>query len=126
MDLAKAFDTVCHKNLLIKLQKVGIRASLLEWFASYLKGRKHKVRIGNTCSSELVAGHGVPQGSVLGPILFNFYINDLYLLPLRAKVTGYADDTSLLYSAETKEEVERDFKHDLDILQIWFLKKNYT
>jgi len=87
-----------------------------------LKNRKQKVKIGDTYSTELVAEYGIPQGSVLGPILFIFYINDLYQLPLKAKIIGYADDTSLLYTAETREQVEENFAYDFNILQPWFTK----
>lgn len=65
----------------------------------------------------------MPRGSVLGPILFLVYINDLYSLPLKATVMGYADDTSLLYVAATKEQLEEDFEHDKKILFPW-LEKN--
>ena len=77
---------------------------------SYLTDREHSVRINNTTSSKLKMKHGVPQGSVLGPLLFNIYINDLFCLPLNAKITGYADDTSLLYSKASAEEVNEDFQ----------------
>jgi len=120
LDLAKAFDTVNHDRLIQKLKEVGIGGSLLAWFTSYLYCWKHKVKIDGLLSDELEMGYGVPQGSVLGPILFIFYINDLYQLPLTGKITGYADDTSLLYTAATKEEVEQSFKKDAEVLRVWF------
>jgi hypothetical protein len=124
LDLAKAFDTVNHKLMIKKLSEIGIRGSLLDWFASYLTGRQHRVRINNTLSTNLKIKHGVPQGSVLGPLLFIIYINEIFLLPLRGIVLGYADDTSLLYSAATAEQINVDFKHDEKILTAWF-RKNF-
>ena len=126
LDLAKAFDTVSHKRLLQKLKQAGVEGPLHLWFASYLTSRMHRVKIGEIYSEEKLVEFGVPQGSVLGPILFNFYINDLYELPLKARVIGYADDTSLLYSAATQADVEQDFLLDCKILLPWFAENRLS
>ena len=105
LDLAKAFDTVSHKKLLQTLNNAGINGPLLDWFPTYLNGRRHRVRIEGVCSEDLIFAWRVPQGSILGPLLFVIYINGLFELPLKASIMGYADDTSLLYSAATKEEL---------------------
>ena len=105
LDLAKAFDTVNHSKLVKQLKKIGIEGHLLQWYNTYLRGRVHCVKLQTAqrtvYSKELKSGFGVPQGSVLGPVLFNVYINDLLELPLRGSVVGYADDTSMLYSSDT-------------------------
>ena len=77
LDFAKAFDTVNHEILLKKLEHYGIRGNALNWFKCYLSNRYQKVKIGNTLSDERKIIHGVTQGSVLGPILFLLYINDI-------------------------------------------------
>ena len=97
-DISKAFDRVWHKGLLSKLKENGMGDSLLLWLNSYLKNRKQKVIIQTSESSFLHLKAGVPQGSVLGPLLFLIYVNDI-TESLLSLTRLYADDSSLYYSA---------------------------
>ena len=98
IDLAKAFDTVCHNKLLFKLDKIGIRGNLLSWIAAYLTNRKKSVIVNGVVSEIADVVSGVPQGSVLGPLLFLIYINDLtYELPSGIKVKLFADDCKIYF-----------------------------
>ncbi|MFN9979891.1 MAG: RNA-directed DNA polymerase, partial [bacterium] len=103
-DLRKAFDTVNHSILLRKLHKIGIRGVALEWFKNYLSGRKQFVFLNGKCSTLLEILLGVPQGSILGPILFLLYINDLPEASL-LKDFLFADDTALLAKGKNVEEL---------------------
>lgn len=99
VDFQKAFDTVNHNILLAKLDHYGIRGSLKNWFASYLKDRMQFVSIYGFESSLLTIKHGVPEGSVLGPLLFLLYINDLHCAIKYSITFHFADDTNLLLSS---------------------------
>ena len=125
--ISKAFDRVWHRGLILKLEKYGIRGNLLAWFENYLYMRHQKVSINNTCSSYKFITAGVPQGSVLGPMLFLIYINDI-----SETLTGiarlFADETSLSFSSADPVEIERILNQDLSKLstraKIWLVLFN--
>ena len=119
IDLKKAFDTVDHSILLEKLSLYGIRDIELEWFRSYLSGRKQCCKVNGHISNIESIRYGVPQGSCLGPLLFLIYINDLPLALDNAKVTMYADDTSISYSSKSVDEINSAINDDLSNLKLW-------
>lgn len=119
IDLQKAFDTVDHNILLRKLELYGIRGVVNKWFHSYLSNRKQYVYLAGVKSKILKILHGVPQGSVLGPLLFIIYINDLHNAILNSKTTHFADDTSLIYSNQSLKTIERKLNVDLKSLFKW-------
>ena len=118
LDVSKAFDRVWHKGLIFKLKQNGIDGDLLEWISDYLSGRKQKVVIRNTSSSLMKVEAGVPQGSVLGPLLFLVYINDI-AESLLSLTRLFADDSSLFYSAATIKDIEGIINQDLRMLVSW-------
>ena len=101
IDLAKAFDTVDHDILLSKLEYYGVCDESLPWFKNYFTGRKQFVHIDSHTSEELAITSGVPQGSILGPLLFIVYINALPLCVKLCSVDMYADDTVLYLAGPT-------------------------
>ena len=119
IDLKKAFDTVSHTILLKKLDTYGIRGIGYEWFKSYLTDRRHQTRIGNELSSVTSIEYGVPQGSVLGPLLFLIYINDLHKALSFATPFHYADDTCLILSNKSLKVINRKINHDLKNITEW-------
>lgn len=96
IDLAKAFDTVCHKRLIEKLNNYGIRGVPNQLINSYLEARKQCVKIDKEKSNFKTITCGIPQGTILGPILFSLYINELLFLNMDSKIVSYADDTVLV------------------------------
>lgn len=104
-DLSKAFDRVWHSGLLFKLQTYGVCGDLLKWFSSYLSQRSQKVMYKDLLSSKSEISAGVPQGSVLGPLLFLIYVNDVAVNML-SLCRLFADDSSLQYSSNNILNIE--------------------
>ena len=123
IDLKKAFDTVDHKILLKKLEYYGIRGLSNDWFRSYLTDRKQFVSINGYDSDMLGVNIGVPQGSVLGPLLFLIYINDFHLAIKNSTVHHFADDTNLLHANDSMKQLNKLLNQDLRSLCDW-LKAN--
>ena len=123
LDFSKAFDTVDHAILLKKLSNYGIRGTAYDWFASYLHNRKQHVSIGSFKSDDTIITHGVPQGSVLGPLLFLLYINDFRNCCRAFDFHIFADDTNLFYSNSSLIEREETINYNLTLVSNW-LKAN--
>lgn len=120
LDLKKAFDTVDHKILIHKLGWFGIKNLEQDWFTNYLSLRKQRVCINGILSDELPISCGVPQGSILGPLLFLLYVNDLPALCMNSKVVLYADDTGILYKGKNILEIQQNLENEMKICSNWF------
>jgi len=121
IDLRKAFDTVNHEILLKKLEHYGIRGTALIWFKSYLFNRQQFVFHNGESSRLQCISSGVPQGSVLGPLLFLIYINDLPNISSVLDFYLFADDTNIYYEADTPEKLESNVNRELKKLRTWLI-----
>ena len=105
LDISKAFDSIDHKILLGKLEHIGLSARSLRWFKLYLSDRRQCVYINGEVSETHPVDLGVPQGSILGPLLFNVYINSLSTAVTKSELILYADDAVLVFAASTPFDV---------------------
>jgi len=123
LDFKRAFETIDRNFLSKKLNNYGLKCNVLKWFKSYLTDRTQQVKFNNVTSSKRKTIYGVPQGSILGPILFLIYINDLNKVLKYCKCKMFADDTIIYYSSSDSIEIENKINYDLNNLAIW-LKSN--
>ena len=131
-DFAKAFDSVCHSKLIVKLSKYGIAGNLLLWIQNFLSGRTHRTRVGDCLSSIASITSGVVQGSCLGPILFLLYVNDLpSVFSHTVTVKLYADDIKLysnvdLHAPATAHELQDQLNNLCCWASEWQLPISYS
>ena len=120
IDLSKAFDTINHSILLDKLNCYGVRGIVNDWFKSYLSKRHQYVRISDSSSRLLPITCGVPQGLILGPLLFILYINDIVNASTLANIIMFADDTNLFFHDKNIENLYKITNYELEKISIWF------
>ena len=120
IDLSKAFDTLNHNILLDKLYSLGIRGIAHNWFRNYLENRTQYTQISSTHSDIQYVSCGVPQGSILGPLLFLLYINDLSSICKSSNEILFADDTTLLYSDSSLVNLTHKINLELNDISEWF------
>ena len=123
LDFKKAFDSIPHERLLLKMKGYGITGQTLNWVRSFLTGRKQRVKIGDSFSNMTDVTSGIPQGSILGPVLFTIFINDLPgALKVHCKV--FADDTKIYDDTGKREEIQNDLFKMQEWTQNWNLYFN--
>ena len=124
MDFSKAFDTMRHNLLIAKLGAYGFSDDALFYMQKYFKNRQQRVHVNSSFSDWDIFSTGVPQGSILGPLLFNIFINDLFLFVSNSYLSNYADDNTLYTFGNDLKEVKRALNLDFRNVIEWFYE-NY-
>ena len=119
-DLSKAVDCLNHALLIAKLEAYGFDHQSLAFIFSYLSGRKHRTKVNNHFSDWSSINYGIPQGSILGPLLFNIYINDIFYFINEDRLANYADDNTSYATEKNIETVLEELAKDTNILLRWF------
>ena len=119
-DLSKAFDCLNHELLIAKLEAYGLDPPSLTFIYSYLSQRKQRTKVNNSFSEWCNISSGVPQGSILGPLLFNLYINDIFYFVNKCNIANYADDTTPYSEDTTIDALLNSLETDTDTLVKWF------
>ena len=121
IDFSKAFDMVDHGILLSKLEHYGVRGNILSWFRSYLINRRQYVHVNNHESAVQTLQYGVPQGSILGPLLFILYINDMPQVSKLANYIFYADDANIIITADNYDDLRSNVNTVLQKINNWVI-----
>ena len=120
IDLLKAYDCLPHDLLIAKLGEYGLGSSSLRLLMDYLNSRKQRTKVGSSYSKWSEIKHGIPQGSILGPLLFNIFINDLFFVIEKSGICNFADDNTLYSCGANLKTVLENLEHDASKLLYWF------
>ena len=120
LDLSKAFDSVDHQILSLKLRSLGFRLSSICWFESYLNNHTQCTKVNDTLSKPMINECGVPQGSILGPLLFICYVNDMPYHLTHSRAFLYADDAAIIVKNPSVDLITERLQCDLNKLKRWF------
>ena len=126
MGLSKGFDTLNHDILLNKLEHYGVRGITLDWFISYIQNRQQYVFLNGTSSSLRQIGCGVPQGSILGPLLFLIYVNDIVCCSDILQFILFADDTNIFHCSNDIDTLINTVTTELSKLSDWFMSNKLS
>ena len=121
MDLSKAYDCLPHDLLLAKLQAYGFSKESIRLFLSYLTNRTQRIKIGSTFSHWANILKGIPQGSILGPLLFNIFINDLFFFSAECEICNFADNNSLYSCGMNLDNIFSNLMQDIENVYEWFV-----
>ena len=120
INLQKAFDSINHDIFLKKLRIIGFSDHSITWFQSYLSNRKFTVNLENSFSEISSISCGVPQGSILGSLLFMIYVNDMSMA-VKCNLFLYVDDTCLVFQSKNVKDIEKQLKEDFANVRDWFV-----
>ena len=124
MDMSKAFDTMNDDLLIAELGAYSFQEDALVFIKSYFTNRQQRVRANSNFSMWKEIISGIPQGSILGPLLFNISLNDLFIFVENSSLSNYADDNTLYSSGNDLEKVKQNLRQDFEIVTKWFYR-NY-
>jgi hypothetical protein len=119
IDFSKAFDTINHHKLLVALEKIGVRGPLLMWFKDYLHNRSLKVQVNDHLSEKVQINSGVPQGSILGPVLYLIYVNEMFGCVTKCRMFMYADDTVVVVAHRNIVSAANILQHEFTNVLKW-------
>ena len=120
MDLSKAYDCLPHDLIIAKFEAYGLSKNSLKLLLDYLEGRKQRVKIGSSYSFCSDVKRGVPQGSVLGPLSFKVFINDVFMFIENCEICKFADDNTFCNSGIELSSILENLKHDTKTILKWF------